>query len=195
MQNHNQNEIRAVRELLGLTQLELAGHLRLSRDLLAQVEIGRRTLPTAALIRLAPLLTLLNSGRGAAGTEPPLLAAETDFTQPQAAEAVRGRLQNCQHEVMTARMQLAKLQEQATRLRRRFQILTPLLAALPALPAAGSPDPDARDRGWYTDQLATATAELGRYGALPQALLQARIKALDTEIADLQLLVPAGLPK
>ncbi|TGE28928.1 helix-turn-helix domain-containing protein [Hymenobacter metallicola] len=184
-----------LRQLLGLTQLELAEHLRISRDLLAQVEINRRHLPTPALIRLAPMLTLLHSAGGGVSTAPPLADVETNPQHPDAApglEDVRQRLRQCQHEADTARYQLEKLRQQALPFRRRIVVLTPLLAALPPPPPEGSPDPDARDRRWYTDLLADARWKLTRFGAVPQAQLDARIQALDLEIAALQRLLPPG---
>ncbi|UOQ51297.1 helix-turn-helix domain-containing protein [Hymenobacter cellulosivorans] len=188
----NQSSEGNLRQLLGLTQLELAVHLRISRDLLAQVEINRRQLPTPALIRLAPLLTL-HSANGGTDKEPPLADVEANSQHPDAApglKEVRQRIGQCQNEVDTIRYQLEKLRRQALPLRRRIVVLTPVLAALPPAPTDGSPDPDARDRSWYTDLLADARWQLTRFGAVPQAQLDARIQALDLEIAALQRLLP-----
>lgn len=190
----NLSSVSELRQLLGLTQLELAIHLRISRDLLAQVEINRRQLPTSALIRFAPLLTLLHSVHGGVGLEPPLADVETSPQHPDAAaglEEIRQRIGQCQHEAGNARYQLEKLRQQALPFRRRIGVLTPLLAALPPAPTDGRPDSDARDRDWYTDLLADARWKLTRVGAVPQARLTARIQALDLEIAALQRLLPA----
>ncbi|TGE20160.1 helix-turn-helix domain-containing protein [Hymenobacter elongatus] len=174
-----------VRMLLGLTQLELAVHLRLSRERLAQVEIGRRSLPLEAMQRLLPFLEPLYG----ATTEPPLATTETE-PPPADLEAVRWRLTVCRHEAVNARYQLTLLQQKTQPLRRRLVVLSPLLAALPPPPPDGRPDPDARDRRWYTDCLAAATDALARFGAVPQGLLDARIQALDAEIAALTRLLP-----
>ncbi|GAA3927173.1 helix-turn-helix transcriptional regulator [Hymenobacter algoricola] len=181
-----------VRELLGLTQLELAIHLRVARDLLAHAEGGRRNLPLEAMQRLLPLVEQLFGLTGLAKAEPPVDASETQPPPLSDQDPGRWRLVVCRHEAVNARYQRTLLHRKAQPLRRRIGVLTPLLAALPPAPADGSPDPEARDRRWYTDRLADARDKLTRCGALPQALLEARIQALDLEIGALEKLFAEG---
>ncbi|MCB2410292.1 hypothetical protein [Hymenobacter lucidus] len=181
----------ALRQLLGLTQQVLAIYLRVSRELLAQVELGRRSLPLAALERLTPLLTRLHGAGGLASIEPPLAPSETN-PQHSAAEQqeIRQRLRTCRHKAGNSRYQLENMRRQARPFHRRLALLAPLLAALP--PPTG-PDPDEQDRRWYTHRLEDANWRLSSCGTLAQGRLEATILALDTEIAALEKLLPAAL--
>ena len=183
------------RQQLALTQQDLAMYLRISREQLGQVEIGRRSLPLVALQRLTPLLRVLyEASGGAARTEPPLTGAESEPAHKANAEVVdevQQRLDSARYEVRNARYQLSLLQRQAPALRRRVLVLTTLQATLPAVPAHGTDDPDAWDRLWYKHHIEDAERKLTKCGRLPQGLLEARIQALDLEIAALEKLLPA----
>lgn len=50
----------SIRELLGITQDDLAIILKIGRSQLAMYEIGKRDIPTAAKIKLAEMLTYMN---------------------------------------------------------------------------------------------------------------------------------------
>lgn len=55
--------VTAIRVRLGLTQAQLAEQIKVSRSAISMLESGKRTIPTAALIRLSKLeISLMNTG-------------------------------------------------------------------------------------------------------------------------------------
>ncbi|PJJ60046.1 helix-turn-helix domain-containing protein [Hymenobacter chitinivorans] len=182
-----------LRQQLALSQHDLAIYLRVSREQLGQVEIGRRGLPPVAAERMARLRQLLAVPHDSVPAEPPLTPAETDPAHTANIEVVdemRRRLRIVRHEAGNARYELSLLRDQAPALRRRVAVLRALQATLPAVPPAGQDDPDGLDRLWYEHHIDVAEHKLTKCGRLPQSLLENRIRALDLEIATLESLLP-----
>ncbi len=166
----------AVRHYFGLEQLTLAGYLGCSRELLANIEAGRRELTSVATLRLMPLLQLVRDP----STEPE--DASLSLAPPNA-DPLLARINYCRYHAGNLRY---KLQALETRLEyaRRWQ------RALPAL-LAGPPE---RTRAWLLRRQEQAAADLDGVVAARYHLLRLRIEALETEAAALQRLLPATAP-
>ena len=176
-----------VRKHFGLEQQELGAYLGISRQLIAHIEAGRRTLTGPLLLRLNPLAALLPTEGPArpAAPEPELAPPGTPAPGP-----LEARLDYCRHHASKLRHELSKLAATQAAARRWRAVLPGLLAA-PALPEVLlSPAEAARARQWLLarQQQAHATlhdpAEAARYH-----LLRLRMAALETEAAGLAALL------
>ncbi len=170
----------AIRAHFGIGQASLAAYLGVSRALVSLVDINRRELPTAALLRLEPLGRALPPpwSDGApdppAPPDPPLPPAPALPNAPDPT-ALRARLTTAEHELARTRRTLAAAERPAAQGRR-------LLAILPAL-AAALPPADARARRQLPYLEAEARDRLGGGATATRALLGARLGALRLEIA------------
>ncbi|MBT9395125.1 helix-turn-helix domain-containing protein [Hymenobacter sp. NST-14] len=179
--------VAAVRKYLALEQQELAAYLGVSRELLANIEAGRRSLTGPLLLRLNPLAALLPAGERARPAAPVPEQAPPGAPAPGPLEA---RLDYCRHQAQKLRRELTK--RAATQAAaRRWEAVLPALLAAPA-PAAGLVPPAevARARQWLLarQQQAHATLhdadEAARYH-----LLRLRAEALEGEAAGLRALL------
>ena len=176
-----------VRKYLGLEQQELGDYLGISRQLIANIEAGRRSLTGPLLLRLNPLAALLPTKGPARPATPEPEHAPPAALAPGPLEA---RLDYCRHHAEKLRRELLKLAATQAAAR-RWQAVLPALLAAPA-PAEGlvPPAEAARARQWLLarQQQAHATLhdpdEAARYH-----LLRLRIEALETEAAGLAALL------
>jgi transcriptional regulator with XRE-family HTH domain len=162
-----------VRAHLGLTQLELAMLLNVSRGTLAMAELGRRDLPPAATAVLAQLLPALLA------TPPPASAAPAPLT-PQQRDTLDLRRQGIGREEYPLRQQLAHVQTRLLQARRR-QLAEPVLRA--ALPPT---DTLAHRK---LSRLAEAAEACLRDESATPALLELRLRVLAFERAELDKLL------
>jgi transcriptional regulator with XRE-family HTH domain len=163
----------AVRAHLGLTQLELATLLSVSRATLAMAELGRRDLPPAATVLLAQLLpALIATPTQAAGAPAPL--------SPNQREGLGLRRQGIGLEEDSLREQLKRVQTRLLQARQRQQAEAVLRAALPATEALAH-----RKLSRLAEE---AETYLRAEGATP-ALLELRLRVLAFERAELERLL------
>ncbi|MCC3160837.1 hypothetical protein LJ737_26605 [Hymenobacter sp. 15J16-1T3B] len=167
---------RSIRDYFGLSQAELAGYLDVSRELLAAAEVGRRELPTAALLRLAVLAQAVAAPAPspAAPAAPP--AAELlPVTLFPVLRPLLARREACLLDADRLRHATAPLLRKAEQARR-------LQAVLPALEAALAPAPaDERPRRWLARLTDAVGAALGPAADVRRARLAAREAGLRAE--------------
>lgn len=162
-----------VRAHLGLTQLELAMLLNVSRGTLAMAELGRRDLPPAATVLLAQLLpTLLATPAPAAAAPAPL--------SPDQRDVLDLRRQGIGLEEYSLRQQLKRVQTRLLQARRRQQAEPVLRAALPATDALAHRK---------LSRLAEAAEQYLRDEGATPALLELRLRVLAFERAEIERLL------
>lgn len=151
------------RRHFGLSQVDLALYLGVSATQINQTESGARMLPAKALVSRAQLLAALDTKPGLA-------------SDPLDAATLRARQRQCLHEAGELRFRLEVLIERATIARYR-------LAALPTLRRGtpGQPPAQPNQLAWLKIFENEALTELRQSGATVQALLAARIAALERE--------------
>jgi transcriptional regulator with XRE-family HTH domain len=162
-----------VRAHLGLTQLELAMLLNVSRGTLAMAELGHRDLPPAATAVLAQLLPALLA------TPPPASAAPLT---PEQRDALDLRRQGIGLEEYPLRQQLARVQTRLLQARRRQLAEHVLRAALPPT--------DTLAHRKLSRLAEAAEACLHTESAAP-ALLELRLRVLAFERAEVERILAA----
>ena len=185
----------AVRQYFGLSQLELASWLGVSKMDVGHLEAGRRNLSPATAEALAPLLRHLPPPAPAK-----LQLASATNTPPQAlappeAAPLLARLDYCQHHARRLRRELRPLLAQAAVAARWAAALPTLRAALPPDPGPTAEPDGATDwPAWHTwfrhrwlDRRPTTLppALSARYH-----LLRLQAEALEAEAAGLAALLP-----
>ena len=167
-----------VRAAFGLTQLQLALLLGVSREALAADEMGRRYLMGPAAILMSQLGQIVRAAppeEAAPGPPPAPVLLEYDR------ETLRLRLMGIGLEQYRLRQQLARCQTRLAQARRRRQSLAALQAVLP-------------DNAYATQWLARFAEEATSTLSLeePQAaLLAMRLRLLAFEAAELEKLLAA----
>jgi len=154
-----------LRSWFGLSQVEMANYLGLSKAMLWQVERGIRGLPLPASLPQAALTLAYHSTTA----EPTAEALDTT--------ALHKQQRACQLRADALAYELEGLPTRAVWARRR-------LAALPVLTAALAPAGGASP-AWLASFAANARAELVRSGSSAQARLRARIAGLRAEAASI----------
>jgi transcriptional regulator with XRE-family HTH domain len=162
----------SVRARLGLTQLDLAMLLDVSRATLAMAELHRRDLPPAANLLLAQLWQFLAA--------PPETAAVSAPLSPEQRDTLDLRRQGIGLEEYPLRQQLKRVQTRLLQARQRQQAEPVLRAALPATNALAH------------RKLSRLAEEAEQYlrdeGATP-ALLELRLRVLAFERAEIDKLL------
>jgi transcriptional regulator with XRE-family HTH domain len=162
----------SVRAQLGLTQLDLAMLLGVSRATLAMAESGRRSLPPAAHLLLAQLEQTLDAPSNSAPASAPL--------SPKQRDTLALRRQGIGLEEHPLRQQLERVQTRLLQARQRQQAEAVLRAALPATNTVAH------------RKLSRLAEEAEQYlhdeGATP-ALLELRLRVLAFERAELDKLL------
>ena len=181
-----------------LKQWELASYLRISRTLLAMVESGERSLPTAALMRFVPLAVLLPAEIPAASASddaapPPETLSDSPPEAPTAPlehPQLRHRLAVCRHEARQLRHELAPSVARAEAAARFIAAVPALLAAAPPPPELTTPAAEARALRWVEEQRQEAERTLHTHGPAARAVREVRLLALEWEAAELQRRLP-----
>jgi transcriptional regulator with XRE-family HTH domain len=161
-----------VRAHLGLTQLELAMLLNVSRGTLAMAELDRRDLPPAATVLLAQLLPALLATPAPVDTTAPLTLEQRDTLEL--------RRQAIELEEHPLRQQLKQVQIRLLQARQR-QLAEPILRA--ALPPT---DTIAHRK---LSRLAEAAEQYLRDEGAAPALLELRLRVLAFEREELERLL------
>lgn len=165
----------SVRARLGLTQLDLAMLLDVSRATLAMAELHRRDLPPAANLLLAQL------GQALAAAPPEAAAAPAPLS-PEQRDTLDLRRQGIGLEEYPLRQQLKRVQTRLLQARQRQQAEPVLRAALPATNALAH------------RKLSRLAEEAEQYlrdeGATP-ALLELRLRVLAFERAEIERILAA----
>ncbi|MCB2377230.1 hypothetical protein LGH70_06530 [Hymenobacter sp. BT635] len=162
-----------LRAWFNLSQPMLGQCLGLSREMISQVERGLRGLPLSATLPQAALTLAYQTTTDKEPTAEPLDAA-----------ALLKQQRACEYRAVQLAFELSRLPERALWARRR-------LAALPTLRAVLAPG-NTPAPTWLADFEAGAHTELARSGSTAQALLRARLVALEAEAAELARLLGAA---
>ncbi|GAB3829178.1 helix-turn-helix domain-containing protein [Hymenobacter jeollabukensis] len=173
----------AVRAYLGLSQLELARFLGVTRGQVAHVEAGRKLLGPESRCRLSQLADLLPAPLGLAPAEP-AAPAPASSTLPAAAP-LRQRLARCRRRAAQLQQALAQHEARSQQARRWEQILPALEAAVAADAGPGA----AGRRQWVAARQAEAHAALAADEAAAELLLTVRLRHLQAEAAELAQLL------
>ncbi|WP_413775157.1 helix-turn-helix domain-containing protein [Hymenobacter weizhouensis] len=168
----------AVREYLGLSQVQLAVYLGLTRGQIAHVEAGRRLLRGEASQRLRELAQLLPDTDHSA--EPSVVQALPAVPAPV---RLRRRQVQCARRAASLRVELTQLEACAAQARRWEQLLVKWRAGQPSQSAEAH---TARQHRFLEEWAATAAAALNPDAMAERVLLKLRIKYLEAEAAALR---------
>lgn len=172
-----------VRKFFGLQQQQLADYIGVSRELLANVEAGRRDISSSVLLRLNPLAARMPEHAAPDATD----FSDEPITAPHAAD-LEFRRAECLHKAGQLRWKMRPLARRIRFAKRWQQVLPGLLAAAATEPVA---DPQAaRARRWLLSRQADAADELDALQSAQWHLLRVRAEALEAEAAALAALLP-----
>ena len=195
-------------QYFGLTQVDLAGYLGVSRDQLASYASDRQLLPTLPslylthLCRQVPTAVLNDPAYQAQrlwpADEPLQLAEVLDPAAPGGPlqfKPLRLRMLECKVQAHRVRLEIARASRRLAQALARQQVL-PLLRADPGFPEILRDEArEARRQSWL-DWLAKDTAYLlDGYDRTAQALRVLRAEALETEAGRLQALLDTLPPE
>ena len=152
---------------LGLKQEDIAMYLEVSVDLMSQYEIGRRSLPSPAMIKLGKMEILLMQENKANKTTPELPFARGH--KEKTAKILERHASNCYYKALLAERKLEAMKKICTQ---NKQLLI-LIAALDANEPEGT-----MDKLWLDLQKRQAHEKLERNGLPAQTTLQLRINGL-----------------
>ncbi|MBX0289972.1 helix-turn-helix domain-containing protein [Hymenobacter sp. HSC-4F20] len=181
-----------IRKYFGLEQQELAAFLGISRQLLAHIEAGRRTLTGPVLRRLTPLAALLPPE--AAPVAPEAEPVGEPPPAPPAPGPLEARHDTCRHQAGKLCQELRALEGALALARRWEQALPELLAAAPPPDGAAlASPPDKATRQWLLRRQQQSQALLHDADlAARYQLLRLRVAALEAEAAGLEELLGPG---
>jgi transcriptional regulator with XRE-family HTH domain len=163
-----------VRAQLGLTQLDLAMLLGVSRATLAMAELGRRSLPPAAHLLLVQLGQTMAAPQESAAASAPL--------SPKQRDTLNVRRQGIELEEYPLRQQLERVQIRLLQARQRQQAEAVLRAALPATNTVAHRK---------LSRLAEEAEQYLRDEAATPALLELRLRVLAFERAEIERILAA----
>lgn len=177
----------AVRLHFGLTQVELARFLGVSRQLITAVEAGRKTLGSIARHRLWVLARLLPPPDGQ-GPPAPAFTADDGALDPA---PLLARLRRCRFYLAKITYELGLLQRPGQQhARRRWAVGVLQAAWAPGAPPPhtyplATPDPLA-DARWLTRLAGDVAAAPPPLPPAERALRLARLRGLEAEVAALE---------
>ena len=160
---------KSIRERLGLSQDELAGYLNLSKAYISMVESGRRSLPTAAVVKIGKLEQLL------AGTLPAHKSAKaiTNVQKGKATEHLDLYILGHQSKAHQAAKALKAVQQEHGQAGKLLQVLRLLQKE-----RGGTP----KERAWLTMMEAVAEEKLERHGMHAQVQLQLLVAQFQQQV-------------
>jgi len=107
----------AIRKKLGLTQHQLAGLLQVSRSAINLYELGKRSLPVAAMIRLSQLEISFNQAQQQGKTAfREMKTAASDENTLRLGALLQGKIQACRDKVTVLQQQLDVMQQEHNRM-------------------------------------------------------------------------------
>jgi len=154
------SSLKKTRQALGVTQPQLADYLSVSESLLAMAETGRRSLPTAALVKLSLL------DRSMAESASPLPTPEM---QKQLASAKKTLAIHAQKHERLVAMANRKLEAMRSLHAQHLKVLHATSSLLAGLPAGKDAK---KDKLWLELVRAASLKKINACGVGPQALLQ-----------------------
>jgi len=149
-----------IRQLLQVTQQQLADYLSVTRAQLAMAETGRRQLPTAALLKLSAI------ERSQAGSAALRGSKEMQKHLVQAGKKLLAQVRQYDALAAIETQKLDSLRSQEQECLKILQVTAALLAELPAVPASK------KDRLWLELVESAALKKMETCGTGAQALLQ-----------------------
>lgn len=178
-----------IRNYLGLSQVQLAAYLGISRGQVAHVEAGRRLLHGKAKLRLHQLMQLLPLVDVALNPDPiraPQISPDTGM--------LRRRLAWCSRQAAAIHGELEQLQVQVIQAHRWQQLRAAWLSSNPS--GADEEAHTIYQQQLLTDWTAAAEEALRPKAAAKQTLLSLRIRSLEAEARALrEILTPKPLEK
>jgi transcriptional regulator with XRE-family HTH domain len=163
-----------IRLQYGFTQQQLAQYLGIAKGLLSMAELGKRTLPTAALIKLASIQQL-PAYNNAAGTSKKI-TERLSTQQAAAAKTLQTHALKCTADAAAAMKKLTGLEK---KFNQAMGTLT-LVSQLRQL-QAGNGTVAKKDILWQNMVEAIAVEKLHRCGAAAQQLLRIKIASLQQQ--------------
>jgi len=107
----------AIRKQLGLTQHQLADLLQVSRSAINLYELGKRSLPVAAMIRLAQLEISYNQAEQQGKTDfQEIKTAASEENTRRLATLLQGKIQACRDKAALLQQQLDIMQQEHNRM-------------------------------------------------------------------------------
>ena len=161
------------RERLGLSQEQLAEYLGISRSVLANYERTRRSLPTAALIRLSQLEIMF------ANMQQSKSNAHKEFHQPAVIQRQNAARQAFIKEAKYIDFKIAKIKRELTLLQTMYAQTQEWLFVIQGLSIADLPEKTrARHLKWTAIAQDAATKKLERCDPAAQMMLEIKIAVL-----------------
>ena len=164
------NGIKEIRQMLRLSQSELAEYLSIPRSTLSMAEMGQRLLTAASLLKIADLQLKLNPNRE---RRMELLSqAETKPKNQPPAASMAARQSRCNYKLFMLQGRLKTMSDQYDQLTLTLETLEAVLAEKPT---------GADDYVFWKWQQQRAMDKQERCGLLRQDHLRLQIKMLETE--------------
>jgi transcriptional regulator with XRE-family HTH domain len=169
--------MRATRQLrlqYGFTQQQLADYLGVTKGLLSMVESGKRTLPTAALLKLGSMLqTPAGNDTGITGKKN---TERLERQQAGAAKALEAHARNCAVDAALANKKLTGLKKNYDQAVNTLELVSKLRRV-----QAGNDTAAKKDILWQNMVEAIALKRLDACGEGAQQLLRIKIEALQKQ--------------
>lgn len=160
------NSLKQIRELFNISQHQLADYLGVSRTLFSMVETRRRSLPTAALVKLGHLEISLQQH---------LLYKPDDPNSDNNLAAMCTYAKNCAYAAIAARRKLEKLQKD-------YQRCMQVLAAVSYLQKPAIRKNESKLEPLWLELLKSQTLkQLKKCGQAAQAKMQLKALALEMQ--------------
>ncbi|CAN5861387.1 hypothetical protein BH11BAC4_BH11BAC4_22650 [soil metagenome] len=170
-QARNNSPLCSTRKKLGLSQQELADRLGVDRSTISLVELNLRSLPTAALLKLAALET---SGELAAMERGPDMEEETETMN---SAELNAWTRYCNQLLLQER----NCNQNSHLLQRKLDNMTGLYNKTNEWLQAIDKAAEVRENAWSKRQRLVAMGRLSKCGLITQYLLQRRIDLLKAE--------------
>lgn len=171
------NTIKAIRNQLGINQLQLAMYLQISPAMLGHCEMGIRSLPTAALIKLSNLELLKIAAQKETAPEAALSAAQQQVFNKEVGTQIR-----------KIKSRLALYNKQLAALKTTYATAV-LKAALPAVQPQQAIAFTSKDTLWLSSLQIIAVKDINDAHPGKHALLEIKIAALSQQLTALSKLL------
>ncbi len=163
----------ATRERLGLSQSQLAKQLKIPKATLAMAEIGQRSLPVAALLKVAELELKIIAASQVPFTNSRGLNVEEE-PQKAISDFMSAREDECQYEIWGCTRRLVRMEEEYEKLITQLQLIKNMIE-----PEADKPENDLMIELKYQEM--RIVKRISNCGISQQNVLRTRIAVLSAE--------------
>ncbi len=163
-----------IRRQYGFTQQQLAGYLGITKGLLSMAELGKRTLPTAAMLKISSMLQLPDSH--STNSTDKKIAERLKKQQAYAAKSLEAHARNCAAAAAMANKKLTGLEKNYEQAINTLNLVSQLRQVQAANGTAAK-----KDILWQNMVEAIAFAKLDTCGEATQQLLRIKKETLEIQ--------------